>query len=279
MSVQTTTLYKVLDQSENSIFFDKPGKIQINEKAVTCYATSSKIEVLIEELKEKGPLVALGKIGPAVYVDAPFKLSNKVGNHDIYGWKPGVARKDSSKQSHLLILGAKKVDDRECVYFTLSQDLTLDSTSYIRQHKPATTDTKIYAVSHNTFSNYLCDLYPPVQPSEKANDSSVFSISSKPENTPKLSPLEREYAETTASIMPLNSILDRGIGESNCKAIGQKAFDEFKKQANGNSWAAREAVQKICNSMLSLAQDGSLRKQYIEHAWNGIGDENWRWMA
>ncbi|KAF3361909.1 hypothetical protein PHSC3_001563 [Chlamydiales bacterium STE3] len=70
-----------------------------------------------------------------------------------------------------------------------------------------------------------------------------------------------------------------GQGEAKCKAIGQAAFNEFKEKAGGNSWAAKEAVQKICDLVRSLAQDGALRKQYVERAWDGIGDAKWRWQA
>ena len=234
MQSQSTTVYKTLENASNYIFFDKPKNVQINEEAKTRYATSSKIEVLIEELKEKGPLVALGQIGPEAYIDKPFKLKHKIDIYDIYGWKPGANRKEFSKNSSLLILGAKKSEKQEIVYFTLSEDVTLNTTSYIRQHKPSHTDPKIYAVSHNTFKTYLFDLYPPGQPIEKANNSS------------KLLPLEQAYAKTLASIMPLDSILDRAEGERNCREIGQKAFDEFKQNSHGDSWAASEAVKRIC---------------------------------
>jgi hypothetical protein len=267
MQPQGTTVYKTLEHSSNYIFFENPKNVQINEDAKTRYATSSKIEVLIEELKEKGPLVASGQIGPDAYVDKPFKLKNKIGDYDIYGWKPGSARKEFSQNNYLLILGAKKIEEQEIVYFTLSEDATLNTTSYIRQHKPSHTDSKIYAVSNNTFKTYLFDLYPPVQPIEKAKNSSG------------LVPLEQAYAQTLASLMPLDSILDRGAGERKCKEIGQKAFDEFKKNSHGDSWAASEAVIRICDSMLSLAPDGKLRKQYVEKAWDGIGDDTWSWMS
>ncbi len=281
MSVQSSTFYNVLDQSSNCVFFDKPSEIQINEEAVTRYATSQKIEVLIEELQGKGPLIALGKFGPTFYVDIPFKLKDKVCEKDIFGWKPGAERTNFSGQNSLLILGAKKNVEREYVYFTLSQDITPNKNTYIRQHKPSNTDTKIYVVSHKTFRDFLFDLYSPVptSTSEPLKESPIYYISSQPKGKPELSISEREYAEKLSSIMPLDSILDMGEGERNCKEIGQKAFDEFKRKANGNSTEGKVALQKICNSIAFIAHDGFLRKQYIERAWAGIGDENWRWHA
>lgn len=258
---------KTIVASENCIFFDVPKKLQINEDAVTRFATSNKIELLIQELKEKGPMVALGQMGPTVYKEEPFKLQVKIGEYEIYGWKPGTARKEHPKSTYFLILGANKINDKEIVYYTPSEDITLNTSSYMRTHSPSRSDTKIYAVSIKTFNNYLTDLYPPVTTIEK------------PKNSSGLSPLEQGYAEALASIMPLDSILDNGEGQKKCKAIGQKAFDEFKKNANGNTWTAKEAVQNICDSLVSFATDGKLRKQYVERAWDGIGDDNWRWMA
>lgn len=266
MSIQLTTFPRVLDQSPNDVFFEKPAKIQILENSVTSISTSHKIEVLIKELQEKGPFVAAGEFGPNSYSDAPFKLKDKVCDQDIYGWKPGAKRTDDLEEgSYVLILGAKKIVDREYVYytiscFTLSEDIT--TSSYIKSYKPSETDTRVYVTSHQKFRECMRYFYPPKLPPKNSDEKS-----------------EREYAEKLSSIMPLDSIIDRGEEESKCKAIGQEIFEKYKSKAGGNSWAGKEAVQKICNSIVSIAHDGHLRKKYIERAWNGIGDNNWHWLA
>ena len=79
--------------------------------------------------------------------------------------------------------------------------------------------------------------------------------------------------------MPLDSILYRAEGERNCREIGEKAFDDLTENSHGDSWAASEAVKRICDSLVSLTPDGKLRKQYVEKAWDGIGDDNWWWMG
>lgn len=266
---------KALDDSQNSIFFKKPDRISINESGKTQYASSQKIETLIKELKEKGPLVALGKMGPKCYEELPFKLNNPFCNLDVYGWKPGSQR-ISATNSYAVVLGAKKLEDREYVYFTMSEDITSNQLSDIREHKPLGSDTKIYVVSHKTFRDFLNDLYPP---SEVQGQQKTFFISSGPKKSPDLSKSEAEFAKKLCQITPLKSILDRGIGEKGCKAIGQEIFDKYKKDSNNNSFAGKEAAQRICNAVKFLATDGSLRKDYIERAWNGIGDDHWRWQA
>jgi len=238
---------EILNQSSNHVLLKRPDRIQIDEKGLTRYATSQKIEVLIEELKERGPLIALGKIGPGCYVNDASKLDGKFCGEELYGWKPGATRKESSKQNCLLIIGAKKNEDRELVYFVLSQDMTANQDSSIREHKPS---NKVYVTSHKTFSSYLSELYPCT------------------------SLVEGGYIQMLCS-MPLDSILKER--EAECKAIGQKAFNEFKEKSGGNSFAAKEAVQDLCDSILSIAKDGALRKRYVESAWGGIGDDNWRW--
>ncbi len=276
MSLDSLITYKFSEQSDNSIFFEKPAKVQINEKVVTQYAASLKIEVLIKELREKGPLIALTEIGPSFYTDAPFKLGNKVGQQDIYGWKPKAVRTASSKKNYLMILGAKKSLEIEYIYFTLSHDTTEDQNSYIRQHVPSKIDTKIYVVSHKTFRDHLIDLHSAGSLSI-SNNLNKIEIDSKISVGPAMS--TRDYAEKISAIMPLDTILDRGSVEKQCKEIGQQAFDEFKRQANGSSMAGKEAVQEICTLISSIASDGKLRIQYIERAWEGIGDEQWRWRA
>lgn len=161
MSVQSSTLCKAVEQSTNSIFFQKPASVQINEEAVTRYATSQKIEVLIQELQEKGPLIALGKLGPKFYRNAPFKLKDKVGGEAVYGWKPGSARIDLKGQCPVMVLGAKKTEDQELVYYTLSEGITANNSTSVREHAPSKTDSKVYVTSHNIFCEYFFDLYPP----------------------------------------------------------------------------------------------------------------------
>ncbi len=262
----TSLTPKVFVQTSNDIFFDKPPFLNINEDAHSEYATKSKIEVLIKELQTQGPLVGLGQNGPTAYVDEPFKLNEKLFGKDIYGWKAGAER-NNTKNCYFIILGAQKKEERELVYFTLSEDVTSDKETYLRTHIPSRIDKKIYVTSHKTFLNYLCDLYPP----SKVQSSKDWET---------LQPLSgEEYIEQLSAIRPLDAILDRGPVEKRCKAIGQEIFDKYKEEAGGNSNAGRKAVVNICDSIGTHAIDGSLRKQYIERAWDGIGDSNWRWRA
>ncbi len=258
-------IYMVSSSSESFksmdlVFFPVPDKVKIDEEAKTGYATSQKIEVLIKELKDKGPHVALGKLGPGAYTAPPFKLKNKVKGLDIYGWDQGTNRIDYPRQISLMVIGARKIKDKHYVYYTLSKDITGNLSSYLREHVPADPDRKVYINSHETFSNYLFDLYPPFATQE----------TEKPTLTNYVAKL---------SALPLDSILDYGDGEKACKILGQKIFDDFKKRASGKSLAGKVAVQGACERVAKTAPDGRLRKQYIERAWDGIGDENWRWMA
>jgi hypothetical protein len=84
---------------------------------------------------------------------------------------------------------------------------------------------------------------------------------------------------TKLSNLPLNSIIDRGEGEKKCREIGQSIFDKYKKQSRGDSLAGREAVVTVCDNIAFSAIDGRLRKQYIERAWDGIGDKSWSWQS
>lgn len=74
----------------------------------------------------------------------------------------------------------------------------------------------------------------------------------------------------------LKNLLDR---KSECKKIGQEIFDAFKKENDGKSEAAGEEVVRFCEAMLTCAKDGHDRQKYIEQAWDGIGDGDWRWIV
>ena len=108
---------------------------------------------------------------------------------------------------------------------------------------------------------------------------SVFFLTSAPCERPKLSRREREYVAQLVSITPAEKILTDKSTEEKCKELGQKIFDEFKYNAAGNSTAGEIAVKNVCDAIHFECSDGRIRKQYIERAWDGIGDSNWQWMA
>ncbi len=258
-----------LEQSGSSVFFSTPARICINEDARTKYASSQTIETLMKELQEKGPLVASGKLGPSAYSDEPIPLKDQMCGQDLYGWKPSAKRVEHPKNSCAIVLGAKKFTDRSLVYFTMSQDITPSTTSYLRTHAPI--NKKIYVTRHETFCRFLFDLYPPTTAS-KAFDEKSTPVTP----TTRLSSSELEYVKKL-SIIPLDSILDRGVVEAQTHAIGQEIFDRYKKEKEGRSLAGQAAAVKICNAVKSIAIDGNLRSQYIERAWDNIGDSTWRW--
>lgn len=120
---------------------------------------------------------------------------------------------------------------------------------------------------------------PPIRP----GFSQIFFISSDPSVCPQLSAEEEQYVQELVSIKPLDSILtDKNVREK-CKNLGQKIFDQAKATHKGDSNKAKDVVVRICNAtrfnQSDNAKDASLRKQYIERAWDGIGDDTCPWMA
>ena len=96
----------------------------------------------------------------------------------------------------------------------------------------------------------------------------------------QLSAEEKKYVQTLISL-PLDSIIDCGVGEKKCEDIGQEIFDKAKAAHNRDSLAAKDALTRIWNaigfSQSESQEDISFRKEYIACAWAGIGDDNWRW--
>jgi hypothetical protein len=106
--------------------------------------------------------------------------------------------------------------------------------------------------------------------------SRMFFLSSAPSTYPQLSVEEEQYVQELVCI-PFDSILT--YKKVHCKNLGQKIFDRAKAAHKGDTSKAQDVVVRICNAIYFSCNDGSLRKQYIERAWDGIGDDVWRWMA
>lgn len=183
MSAELNTLPKIPDQPIDGIFFERPDKLSINKSSVIQPDNLLKIETLIAQLQKNGPLVACGQIGPDAYIDRPFKLDNK----DIYGWKPGALRFDSSTKRYALILEAKKIEDRGHVYFSITDDSISNVNASIREHKSSVIDTRVYVISYKTFLNYLSELNLPASPSGK-----ILWISSSSKKIPEQTKSEWE---------------------------------------------------------------------------------------
>lgn len=113
------------------------------------WAPSQKIDCLIEELRAKGPLYVGGNLGKPTYVDEPFKMNQKISGRDIYAWHKGANR--NAEIGHaVLLIGAKKVQDKAFVYFIDSADPS-DPNDRAKQ--------KIYMISFANFAANICDLH------------------------------------------------------------------------------------------------------------------------
>ncbi|VHO03352.1 hypothetical protein [Candidatus Rhabdochlamydia sp. T3358] len=110
--------------------------------------------------------------------------------------------------------------------------------------------------------------------------SKAFSMSSATSLLPQLSAEEKEYVQRLIAL-PLDSIVNHRSGEKKCEDIGQEIFNKAKAAHNGDSLAAKDVVTRIYNAIYfnqsDSQEDANFRKQYIECAWSGIGDDTWRW--
>lgn len=297
MAASSQPLPQLLDQSLNSVFWAFPSEFQIDGMAVTMYHASQKIDVLIADLKESGPLIAYGMYGPEMYAEVPYKLKARVCDTKIYTWKLRTARSSNRSPRDIIVLGAKKNAEREYIYFIMSKHVYPYIDPYLRKHKPSSAHSKVYRIPHDTFLSYLYGLYPPSSPSRVPMGMDVpvrrrrrlftntkvdeipstslikpaFGNSVGVSGAPEHPALEQEYNEKLTAITPLEAIL--GEKQSECKAIGQEIFDLFKSKASGNSLAGKEACQRICDSLEPR------RRWLTERAWELIGDDNWVWRA
>ena len=229
-----------------TVFFEKPRVLYVDEDYSIKPPAYGTIDKLMQSLQENGALVAEGKMGPGAYTEAPFKLKDKVGHEDIYGWRP-LTSKVHAASTTVILLGAKQTESNAYVYFTLAKDITKDTSSLIRGYTPTETDTKVYVMSYENFLKRSLFNLHPICP----HGQWLFSV-------------------------PVDSILDGGEIEKQCKQIGQKIFDHYQ-AARGDGDAGRAALVRICDAAKVLTSDGSARKSHIERAWDGVGNKTWSW--
>ena len=283
MSLQLSG-FDFFDNTPNSVFLKTPKEIHVNENALTEYASSQKIETLINELQKKGPLIGSGPFGPSAYHDIP-EMKQKAYGQNIYGWKPGANRIDHPKNNHIMILGAKKTENHEFVYFILSEDMTPRETTFVRKHLPSPTDAKIYVTSHNTFQRFVHDMYPPCNPPKTAREyweasTQYYSLGiEKPKSIEELnlSASEKGYVKELCEI-PLNSLTECHIGKMTFHVMGFAIFNRYKSEGGGKTINGKKALEKICDAVSHVASEGTVRMQFIDHAWDKIGDDNWQWQ-
>lgn len=250
----------ILSQSPTSVFFYIPSILKIDEDGKTQYATNTKIETLIAELKENGPMFALGRLGPNAYEGTPSKMTNKLLHSDVYYWQKGSIRKEHSATLYAVIIGAEIKNEKGYIYFIPSTDITPNSNSHTHTHKIAT-DAKIYVTSNEAFYEYI-DLYPQAKPEPQFYTYSPARA--------ELTNIESNYFYQLTTL----SLLDAAT-QKEWKKLGQEIFDSF--NTKGSCFESVNSLKKISNAIAFYY--GERLRGDIERAWDGIGDKNWRWMA
>jgi hypothetical protein len=152
--------FKVLEQSSSCIFFDKPFQFTIvMEDFMTHLASGFPVSLFDHLTIKQCPFLGFVNLGPKVYEEAPFRLKGKVAGYDVYGWKPGAVRKEVFTPDYVLILGAKKTEGGEYVYYTNYRDSNKDALSSTREYRPLMSDPRIYVATALTFFGRLSGLY------------------------------------------------------------------------------------------------------------------------
>lgn len=109
------------------------------------------IDGLITELKEKGPLFIGGAFGQSAYIDKPYKMTQQIAERDVYAWNPRAKRHPTTFLGHaVLLIGAKKIQDKALVYFINSQDPSDPKDKSLQ---------KIYAMSFTNLTSNIFDLH------------------------------------------------------------------------------------------------------------------------
>jgi hypothetical protein len=157
--------FTILEQSSECIFFDKPSQFKIVMEIFMTHRASGFPSSLFDYLKLKQcPVLGFVNLGPKVYEEASFKLKTKTAGYDIYGWKPGAIHKEVFRPDYVLILGARKSEGREYIYYTNYRDSNKDALSSTREYRPLLSDPKVYVASSETFFVHLSGFYHAALP-------------------------------------------------------------------------------------------------------------------
>lgn len=251
MSLGPVTAPVVSVQLPDAVLYGRPLQacvhIEGSAEDTGLMESSQRIETLIAKLKEHGPLIASGCIGPSFYNGRSHQIPNPLGDQVVYGWNSTVKRISHLPPRPLFILGALKSEERGYVYFTTA-DVTTEVSDFcvMKEYKPSKTDENVYIVSHDTFRRYLI---------------SVFLPHARPNR------LEQVY------IFHLSTATPRAIWQEwngRCKSIGQELFNARKKN-NGDSASAGAFLEEVHQR---IADHDGPRGKAIASVWEGIGDEN-----
>jgi hypothetical protein len=105
------------------------------------------IDVLIDLLASRGPVVVTGSLGFSFYASEPKKLDEKYGLRHVYGWPVGSVKGKASQFFHCVTLvGALKKETKGYVYFLDPQDVSDPSHPELE---------RVFKISYATFINCL----------------------------------------------------------------------------------------------------------------------------
>jgi hypothetical protein len=231
-----------------TIFFPKPAVIYADEDYSVKPPAWQTIEKLMASLKANGPLVAVGNMGPDAYDQEPFKLKKGINEVDVWGFKAG-AKKAHTPLREVILVGAQKTKTNAFVFYTLAQDITNNKDSLIRGFTPNTTDEKVYVMTYENFKICSLNNLHPIVPFGNV----LYSVDA-------------------------TSILRDEKTKEQFKFMGQMIFNHYKSLSNGDSYAGKDALRRICDASKWLGVGGIVRKSHIESAWNLVGDKVCVWQ-
>ena len=214
------------------------------------------IESLMSHLRT-GVLLGTGALGPNHYTVEPFNVGRKIVNHDLFGWARGAARVANVAASSFMIQGAEIIENRGYVYFSMN-DLSGDS--------------QLYVVSFDVFKQHVLTVEHPAFIIKRSTNlpPNLLALSSMHSPAPKnLTGQELAHIEWLCALPKYGT---PGYKEASFKETGQRIFDQAK-NAGQSGFAALQRIHRAV-----YERDRELANM-IEHDWDGVGDDQKRWMA
>lgn len=91
------------------------------------------MDLFIEAVRSnEGPFMVFGAYGPTTYTAPPISLRDRVHGLLTLHWKQGSERRNLDASVPIIVVGAKRVNERALVYFFLAQETLLPALKAMR---------------------------------------------------------------------------------------------------------------------------------------------------
>jgi hypothetical protein len=139
------------DLSLRGVYSEIPSSVRVKTEIQQCPLT---IDSLIEIIQRKCFLIGTGAFDSSNHDEPSCQLKDK-----LLGWKLIDKQLAHKKEIHFLIVGAKRLEKTEKIYFIPVVGISEDSSDSQQSYSTSLSDSKVYVVSFEKFREHVRVLF------------------------------------------------------------------------------------------------------------------------